>query len=238
MKKKRTQLDIMPFVTALLRSEGGIRHFGEDKSVIETFEENRERMYSDDPDDRGGATLCGVTLTALNEWAHRVMGPSTTYTADELLELPYHIWLEVVKTLYWKELRCNEYYDRPHLALAVADYGFNSGTTRAARCLQEVLNGMNQMSRSYVIRRPDENGVIKPQLILLDTDGIVGPLTLNAIAKVLRHGSAEEEAVHRICDRRRNFITRCVERGTIHEKFLDGLIKRVDYIERIPRWQL
>lgn len=74
--------------------------------------DNRERMFSDDPDDRGGATLCGVTLNTLNDWAHKVIGPSTTYTKEELQELPFHVWLEVVKILFWKALRCDEFYSR------------------------------------------------------------------------------------------------------------------------------
>ena len=66
----------------------------------------------------------------------------------------------------------------------------------------------------------------------------MGRETLTAIQKVLRHASAEEDAVSRICERRRDFINRCVERGTINEKFQRGLLKRVDYIEHIQRHTL
>jgi len=234
---KKSPIDITPFLRVLLKLEGGLQ-LTDNASLMETFEDNRERMFSDDPDDRGGATLCGVTLNTLNDWAHRVLGPSTTYTKEELQELPFHVWLEVVKVLYWKALRCDEFYSRPHLALAVADYGFNSGITRAARTLQAVLNEINDVNRSYQVRHLDDDGIHRQVLIRIAEDGIVGRETLTAIQKVLRHASAEEDAVSRICERRRDFINRCVERGTINEKFQRGLLKRVDYIEHIQRHTL
>ena len=233
----KVPIDITPFLRVLIRLEGGLQ-LTNNVSLMETFEDNRERMFSDDSDDRGGATLCGVTLNTLNDWAHKVIGPSTTYTKEELQELPFHVWLEVVKVLYWKALRCDEFYSRPHLALAVADFGFNSGITRAARTLQAVLNEINDVNRSYQVRHLDDDGIHRQVLIRIAEDGIVGRETLTAIQKVLRHATAEEDAVSRICERRRDFINRCVERGTINEKFQRGLLKRVDYIEHIQRHTL
>jgi len=80
--------------------------------------------------------------------------------------------------------------------------------------------------------------VTRPVLIHIDEDGIVGRQTLTAIQKVLRHVNVEEQAVHLICERRRNFINSCVERGIINEKFHRGLLKRVDHIEGMQRWEL
>ena len=234
---KKSPIDITPFLRVLLKLEGGLQ-LSENKSLMETFESSRERMYSDDPDDRGGATLCGVTLTTLNDWAHRTLGPSTTFTKEDLQNLSFHNWLEVVKTLFWKELRCDEYYGRPHLALAVADFAFNSGVKRSAKYLQSVLNELNEFSHSFETKRKDEDGVTRPVLIHIDEDGIVGRQTLTAIQKVLRHVNVEEQAVHLICERRRDFINSRVERGIIKEKFHRGLLKRVDYIESMQRWEL
>ena len=78
----------------------------------------------------------------------------------------------------------------------------------------------------------------RPVLIHIDEDGIVGRQTLTAIQKVLRHVNVEEQAVHLICERRRNFINSRVERGIIKAKFHRGLLKRVDYIEGMQRWEL
>ena len=234
---KKSPIDITPFLRVLLKLEGGVQ-LTNNVSLMETFEDNRERMFSDDPDDRGGATLCGVTLNTLNDWAHKVIGPSTTYTKEELQDLPFRVWLEVVKILFWKALRCDEFYSRPHRALAVADFGFNSGVKRAARTLQAVLNEINDVNRSYQVRHLDDDGIHRQVLIRIAEDGIVGRETLTAIQKVLRHATAEEDAVSRICERRRDFINRCVERGTINEKFQRGLLKRVDYIEHIQRHTL
>ena len=61
---------------------------------------------------------------------------------------------------------------------------------------------------------------------------------LTAIQKVLRHVNVEEQAVHLICERRRAFINSRVERGIIKAKFHRGLLKRVDFIESMQRWEL
>ena len=230
----KTPTDINPFLRVLLKLEGGIQ-LTDQKSLIEQFDDNRERMFSDDPDDRGGATLCGVTLTTLNEWAHKVFGQSTTFTKEDLQNLTFYNWVEVVKVLFWKRLCCDQYFGRPHLALVVADYGFNSGVTRAAKCLQSVLNEINNTLEVYKTKRLCEDGVYRVELNQIEVDGIVGKQTLTAIQKVLRHVNVEEQAVHLICERRRDFIKRCVERGTIHEKYMRGLLKRVDYVESIQR---
>ena len=76
------------------------------------------------------------------------------------------------------------------------------------------------------------------ELIHIAEDGIVGRETLTAIQKVVRQCNAETQAVSMICQLRRDFINRCVERGTINEKFHRGLLKRVDYIERLQRYSL
>ncbi|MBR0201978.1 MAG: hypothetical protein IJQ44_05895 [Bacteroidaceae bacterium] len=231
---KKSPIDITPFLRVLIRLEGGVK-LSENKSLMEQFEDNRERMYSDDPDDNGGPTFCGITLTTYNDWAHRVLGPSTTFTKEDLQMLSFHNWVEVVKVLYWKALGCDQYYGRPHLALAVADFGFNSGVKRAAKYLQSVLNEINEITRAYQTKRQGEDGSYHQELIHIEEDGIVGRETLTAIQKVLRHATAEEDAVSRFCQLRRDFINRCVERGTIHEKYMRGLLKRVDYVESIQR---
>ena len=233
----KTFIDITPFLRVLIRLEGGVQ-LSENKSLMEQFENNRERMYTDDPDDRGGATLCGVTLTTYNIWAHRVLGPSTTFTKADLYALPFYNWVEVVKVLYWQALGCGQYCGRPHLALAVADFGFNSGINRAAKNLQRVLNEINEVTHAYQSTRKDENGAKHVELIHIEEDGIVGRETLTAIQKVVRQCNTETQAVGRICQLRRDFINRCVERGTINDKFQRGLLKRVDYIELIPRHML
>ena len=233
----KVPIDITPFLRVLIRLEGGVQ-LSENKSLMEQFEDNRERMFSDDPDDNGGATFCGVTLTTYNDWAHRVLGPSTTFNKEDLQNLSFHTWVEVVKVLYWKALGCDQYYGRPHLALAVADFGFNSGVKRAAKYLQSVLNEINEITRAYQTKREGEDGVHRVELIHIAEDGIVGRETLTAIQKVVRQCNAETQAVSMICQLRRDFINRCVERGTINEKFQKGLLKRVDYIEHIQRHTL
>ncbi|MBR4242583.1 MAG: hypothetical protein IKR98_01580 [Bacteroidaceae bacterium] len=239
------RIDMTSFVKFLLRLQGGLT-LKDNVPLLETFESNRKRMFSaisglsGDSGMTGGSeyALCGVSLATLNEWAHRRLGPSTTYTVEELQELPFHIWLEVVKTMFWEPLRCSEFYERPHLALAVVDYAFCSGVERAALTLQEVLNKMNAQSGSYTTRRKDDDGILRNIRIQIEEDGIIGRETLTAIQKVLRHATAEREAVRRICTLRSVFVCSLAEEDRISVKLRDVLLNRINMIEGTPRWAL
>ncbi len=233
----KTPIDIISFVKFLMRLDGKLI-LKENRSLMETFESNRNKLVCYNHEDADSTTICGVSLHTVNEWAHRVIGPSTTYTAEGLTDLSFYSWMEVIKTMFWKPLHCAEFYERPHLALAVADYGFCCGVASAAKCLQEVLNGINAVNGSFSIRRPDAEGVLHNVRICIDEDGVIGRKTLTAIQKVLRHATAEREAVQRICERRSNDIISRMECGDISRKAGDNMLNRIDIIVGTPRWAL
>lgn len=126
-----------------------------------------EGGFSNDPRDRGGATNYGITLATLAEW-RRSRDPGATVTADHVRDLQVEEAKEIYRSRYWNVLRCD---DLPKgVDLLVFDLGVNAGPARSAKILQEVLG--------------------------VEQDGSIGPVTLNGLNacapdKIIREFSAK-----------------------------------------------
>ena len=106
-----------------------------------------EGGYVYHPLDQGGPTCKGVTLRTYQQYfgSHK--------TAEDLKNISYGEWKEIMKKGYWDKCRADE-IDNQSVAEIIADWCVNSGQT-GIRKTQDVLG-------------------VKP-------DGIVGPKTLSAI---------------------------------------------------------
>lgn len=101
--------------------------------------------------DRGGPTMCGVTLATYETYCRRKGYPRPT--AERLKNLPYSQWLEILKTSFWD--RCNaDLITDFWVAAAIVDWAWISGPG--------------------IIKRIQ-------RLVRVNDDGIVGPKTLEAI---------------------------------------------------------
>lgn len=110
-----------------------------------------EGGYVDDPNDPGGATRHGVTIDTLS----RVRGRAVSKA--EVQSLTYEEATRIFEELYWDANACDDM--APALALVVFNCGVHAGVVTAAKWLQQALNDMGAS---------------------LETDGVVGPLTLKA----------------------------------------------------------
>jgi lysozyme family protein len=106
---------------------------------------------------------------------------------------------EIYYENYWIEAKCNAL--PLGLNLVHFDFAVNAGTTRAAKTLQQIA-GVTQ-------------------------DGIIGPRTLGAVAKL-----DPREAIYEYSQARRGFYERLAARKPTSAKFLRGWLKRVADIER------
>ena len=135
-----------------------------------------EGGFANDPRDRGGATNYGITLATLAEW-RRSRDPSATVTADHVRDLKVEEAKEIYRSRYWNVLRCD---DLPKgVDLLVFDFGVNAGPARSAKILQEVLG--------------------------VEQDGSIGPVTLNGLNacgpdKIIREFSAKRLDFYRSLD--------------------------------------
>jgi lysozyme family protein len=91
---------------------------------------NYEGGFSDDPEDPGGATNKGITLTTLRE-----VYPSAT--REDLKNISDRTVKDIYKKKYWDVCRCEHLPDG--LDLVVFDCAVNSGTRQAALWLQRCV---------------------------------------------------------------------------------------------------
>lgn len=115
------------------------------------FEKAKKRGFANDPDDLGGATMCGVTLATFTEYCRRKGYPRPTVA--RLKAITYKEWLEVLKTLFWDRWQADQIINAS-IALMLVDFVWASGT-----------NGITVPQKAI--------GVV--------ADGKVGPKTLAAI---------------------------------------------------------
>jgi lysozyme family protein len=112
-----------------------------------------EGGYIDDPEDPGGETNKGITMTTFSECAHELLGIDPS--SENLKALTDAQAGIIYKTRYWDKIKA-DLIGFQDLANIVCDFFVNSGT-HATKLLQQVLNGMG----AQVI----EDGVIGPASI-------------------------------------------------------------------------
>jgi lysozyme family protein len=105
-----------------------------------------EGGFANNPKDPGGMTNLGVTRATYEQWLGRHV------TDDEMRALTIKDVEPIYRTNYWDRVRGDEL--PVGVDLVVFDLAVNSGTTRAAKFLQQALN--------------------------VPSDGIIGPKTLAA----------------------------------------------------------
>ena len=82
-----------------------------------------EKGFSNDKDDKGGATMDGVTLSTFR----RFYGESMT--VEDLKQISRAQWNHIMKTGYWDVCKASE-IENQSLAEIIVDWCFNSGTGR------------------------------------------------------------------------------------------------------------
>jgi len=128
------------------------------KEIIE-----REGGYVNHPADKGGPTKFGVTEVKARE--HGYQGNMENY--------PIEYAIAVYDVDFWQRLNLDSIAEiNPVLALRLFDFGVNSGTTRAGKHLQRLLNVLNNKGQYY----PD-----------IKVDGAVGKNTLIALSDFKRN---------------------------------------------------
>ncbi len=115
------------------------------------FAKAKAKGIANDPDDRGGATMVGITIGTYREYCTRKKKPSPT--AADLSKLTYSKWHEILKTMFWDRWQA-DLVENQRIAQILVDWVWTSG--------------------SYGITLPQ-------QLLGVKADGIVGPKTLVAL---------------------------------------------------------
>ena len=94
-----------------------------------------EGGYVNDPDDRGGETIFGISRRAHPHWAGWKMVDAGDRDSEELKRETEKLY----RMHYWGPLQCDQYPSQK-LATVVYQAAVNCGTSVAARWLQGALN--------------------------------------------------------------------------------------------------
>jgi lysozyme family protein len=157
--------------------------------LIEILKREGWPTYTEHPDDRGGPTKGGITLTTLRSWRGQTM-----LSEKSLKKLTKE---EAISILYIRYVECNGINKLPNTPLKyqVIDNAVLSGPYLAVKDLQKSIR--------------------------VQEDGIIGPITLNAIDK---EGYV---AVNRLLTITRSLrLARFVQKNPNQLVFLVGWLKR------------
>ncbi len=156
-----------------------------------------EGGYVDNKSDPGGATNMGITRKTLAAW--RGIKPYNKLPKSEVKNLKKSEAKAIYKALYWDRIKADLLPDG--LDLALFDFAVNSGVSRAAKTLQALLK----------VKR----------------DGIIGPITLQALKEqIAKIGIGE--IIKQICALRLKFLRRLKN----YSIFGKGWQRRVSNIEK------
>jgi lysozyme family protein len=170
------------------------------KQVVE-----REGGYVNHQDDKGGATNFGVTEQKARE--HGYFGSMENYTIEQAIK--------VYEADFWDRLNLDSIHNiSPELAIYLFDFSVNSGTTRAAKHLQRLLNVLNNKGKDY-------------QDIIVD--GGIGNNTISTLKQF--HQKRGETGLHVLSESLNSIrIAFCIEISESNENqesFTYGWLKRI-----------
>lgn len=110
-----------------------------------------EGGFVNDPDDLGGATNKGITLSTYESFCRRKGYPKPT--VERLKNISRTDWIEILKTMYWDKWKADQIMNQS-VANILVDWVWASG--------------------GYGIKRPQK-------ILGVKVDGIVGSLTISAV---------------------------------------------------------
>lgn len=138
------------FIPILFRWEAGIT-IKPNESLESAYLRAKKVGFANDPNDTGGATMVGVTIGTYRTYC-RYKGWKSP-SVNDLKEMPYKVWRDIVYTLYWSKWKAENIIDQ-NVANIVVDWVWGSGATTIKK-VQKLLG--------------------------VTADGIVGPKTLASL---------------------------------------------------------
>ena len=134
--------EIIPFI---LYFEAGVNKRYLSLPPEQLFEQAKKTGFANDPDDAGGATMCGITIATYKAYCKRKGYPVPTVFS--LRNITYERWRDVLKMLFWDRWKADDIKSQA-LANNLVDWVWASG-----------VNGIK----------------IPQRLLGVTQDGIVGP---------------------------------------------------------------
>lgn len=121
------------FIRHLLRFEAGVAD--KTKTTDALFEQARKKGFAHDPDDRGGATMIGITLSTFAAWRKAKGRPAPS--VRDLKAISYSEWRDIVEHDFWQRCKADDLRSQS-VAVMLADFTFHSGA-HGIKALQKIL---------------------------------------------------------------------------------------------------
>lgn len=125
--------DCNNLVPIIIRWEAGVTAEGLTNKQL--FEKARAKGFVNDPLDRGGATLTGVTLNTYKAYCKATGKPAPGIA--ELKAMPYEDWYAMLKTRYWDVMKA-DYISNQSIANLCVNTIWGSGSSYV-KVIQGVL---------------------------------------------------------------------------------------------------
>lgn len=138
------------FIHILLRWEAGVT-VKPGETLDSAYKRATKKGFVNDPNDNGGATMVGITIGTYRSYC-RYKGTKTP-TVQDLKNVPYKVWRDIVYTMYWNKWKADTIVDQS-VANMVVDWMWHSGASTIKK-VQALLG--------------------------VTADGIVGPKTITAL---------------------------------------------------------
>lgn len=140
--------DIRKLAPILLKWEAGALP---QATLEKQWEIARRKGFSNDPDDAGGATMCGITIATYKRYCKLNGKPFPTVA--QLKEITLAEWLDILRTFYWDKMKADQIRNQSIANLCVDNvWGSGAGYIKQIQLVAGVT-----------------------------PDGIVGPKTIAAI---------------------------------------------------------
>ena len=143
--------NIEKYIPILFRWEAGI-NMKAGETIEQAFIRAKKTGWANDPLDKGGATMIGVTIGTYRTYC-RYKGRKQPSVTD-LKNITYKEWRDIVHTLYWSKWKA-DLIENQHVANMLVDWVWASGQGIGIKRVQKILG--------------------------VTADGIVGPKTLAAV---------------------------------------------------------
>lgn len=141
--------DIEKLVPHILKWEAGAVSPGATNRQL--FAIAQTKGWSDKKSDRGGKTMCGVTIATYATFRKKKgLRPPT---GEDLRNITYSEWIEILRTMYWDKWQADK-IENQSIANLLVDWVWGSGV--------------------WGIKLPQ-------RVLCVNDDGIVGPKTLAAV---------------------------------------------------------
>ena len=153
------------------------------KNKIEIIKDKTgvEGGFVDNPDDKGGPTIYGITQTTAGEW--RSLWAKYNWDGN-MRTMPKDLAYEIYDKGWWQKLYLDQVFAHSApLAERMFDFAINAGRGNCGRCFQMILNVLNKQQSLW------------PDLVI---DGNVGPGTMKAFDAFMRTNAKDAHAVHKL----------------------------------------